>query len=406
MDKYRIENSLASGSTGKVKIAKYKNKSFAVKIIEKSVKSYKEVQKEMRIQAMISHQNIVKLVDNYESKDSYFIVMELAELELFDLIEPEVGLHPVLIHFYFRQLTSAIKYLHKNGIVHRDIKPENIMLNKNGDLLLTDFGNSTIYMYKGKTRRLTTIVGSYSYMAPEVLKGEYNHLIDIWSMGMVLFVLYTGTVLWKRPTLDDEVFSNYIMFKNHNYAPFTKLSPQIVKLFENMCNISVDKRIDIEGVESHEWVQKKSILENEKGMCINKNYITEYLSTTLVHRTSFSQPGKRNSRIAVGNIMSSQPFFKTFDLPMLKRIYIKGEKHHIIHNLQKIFQSKIIPFVINDNTIVFDTVDKFGNEMTGEIVIEKMNNSHCILFTRILGDVIEFKRLFNVIRDKLDELFD
>lgn len=405
MEKYRIENSLASGSTGKVKIAKYLNKSFAIKIINKSMKSYKDVQKEMRIQAMLKHKNIVKLIDSYEDKEFYFMVMELAELELFDLIEPEVGLHPVLIHFYFRQLASAIKYLHENGVVHRDIKPENIMINKSGDLQLTDFGYSTIFMHKGRTRKLTTIVGSYNYMAPEVLKEEYNHLIDIWSMGVVLYVLFTGNVPWKRPILDDDKFSDYIMYKNHNYEPFTKMSPQIVKLFESMCNISVERRIDIIGLMKHEWISKISIIEDLNGMCINKNCIAEYLSTTLVSRTSFSQPGKRNIRLPIGNIMSSQPFFKTFDLPMLKRIYLKEQKHIILHNLQKIFQTIVIPITINGNIIVFDTVDKYGNEMTGEIVIENMSNRSCIVFTRILGDCIEFKRLFYIIRDKLEYAF-
>lgn len=404
MDKYRIENSLASGSTGKVKIAKYLNKSFAIKIIDKTVKTYKEVQKEMRIQAMLSHKNIVKLIENYENTESYFMVMELAELELFDLIEPDVGLHPVLIHFYFRQLTSAVKYLHENGIVHRDIKPENIMLSKNGDLLLTDFGYSTVYMYKGRTRKLSSIVGSYSYMAPEVLKGEYNHLIDIWSMGVVLYVLYVGNVPWKRPVLEDDRFANYLMFKNHNYEPFTKMSPQIVKLFEAMCNISLDRRIDINELENHEWLCKKSVIENENGMCINKNAITEYLSTSLVHRTSFSQPGKRNARIPIGHIMSSQPFFKTFDLPMLKRIYLKADRSEIIHNLRNIFQALVIPVEIAENTFLFETVDMYGNKMTGEVVIEKINYCHCVVFTRIQGGCIEFKKLFNVIRDKLEDV--
>lgn len=88
------------------------------------------------------------------------------------------------------ELFRAINHCHANGIVHRDIKPENIMIGKDGNIKLIDFGLSK--RSKNKNQLLSTIAGTPYYMAPEVLDGEYNYHADIWSLGVLLYVLLSG----------------------------------------------------------------------------------------------------------------------------------------------------------------------------------------------------------------------
>jgi len=89
-----------------------------------------------------------------------------------------------------KKLVRAINHCHANGVVHRDIKPENIMIGADNEIKLIDFGLSKID--KSKNQHLTTIAGTPYYMAPEVLEGDYNNKCDIWSLGVLMYVLLSG----------------------------------------------------------------------------------------------------------------------------------------------------------------------------------------------------------------------
>ena len=149
--------------------------------------------------------------------------MELAEGgDLFDKVEADEGVGEDIAHFYFTQLIRAVSYMHSRGVAHRDIKPENILLSGEGDLKLADFGLAAMFSREGQTRLSTTVCGSPPYIAPEILQlngrkarngeqsGYQANLTDIWSCGIVLFVLLVGNTPWDEPTRQSYEFNEYI----------------------------------------------------------------------------------------------------------------------------------------------------------------------------------------------------
>ncbi|GAB1194825.1 hypothetical protein APSETT444_004076 [Aspergillus pseudonomiae] len=147
--------------------------------------------------------------------------MELAEGgDLFDKIEADEGVGEDIAHVYFSQLVSAVGYMHSKGVGHRDIKPENMLLTADGNLKIADFGLATLFEYKGVTKLSTTFCGSPPYIAPEVITcSNKNHmkgvgyrpdLVDIWSCGIVLFVLLAGNTPWDSPTESSYEFHEYV----------------------------------------------------------------------------------------------------------------------------------------------------------------------------------------------------
>ena len=169
------------------------------------------------------HQNIIHCVGSGEDAVWTWIAMELAEGgDLFDKIEADEGVGEDVAHFYFTQLIGAVSYMHSKGVAHRDIKPENVLLSAEGDLKLADFGLAALFYRNGKARLCNTVCGSPPYIAPEIISGRRSRRLDvldtgyaanvsdIWSCGVVLFVLLVGNTPWDEPTRCSDEFREYV----------------------------------------------------------------------------------------------------------------------------------------------------------------------------------------------------
>jgi BR serine/threonine kinase len=186
---------LGEGTTGKVKLAYHKDsgEQVAIKIVPKSAFIQKpdlenKVRREIALMKVVSHPNILKLIDVLESDRHLYMVLEYAQKgELFDYLVSQGSLSPQVGLDFFRQITLAIEYLHQLGICHRDLKPENILVDSNDRIKIADFG------FARWVRRdvADTSCGSPHYAAPEVIKGgQYDgRRADIWSLGIILYAL-------------------------------------------------------------------------------------------------------------------------------------------------------------------------------------------------------------------------
>jgi serine/threonine-protein kinase Chk1 len=240
----------------------------AVKILTLS-SNLKQLQKEKRIHSSLEHQNIIKYLCCTQDLENLYIFMELASGgELFERIEPDIGIPEEAAHLYFYQLISSLDYLHNMGICHRDLKPENLLLDDRGNLKLSDFGSATIFKFKGVTRILNTFCGSSPYVAPEVISlGTYQgDRADIWSAGVILYVLLVGNTPWAAPRVEEIEFANYTV-KNINCYPWTQFSDDILAIIMGLIDVNPSTRLKISDIKSQKWFARPNKLITEDGLC-------------------------------------------------------------------------------------------------------------------------------------------
>lgn len=205
---YAFQKTVGEGNFAKVKLAKHKltGAEVAVKIIDKTTLDEKKLGKlyrEVRIMKMLHHPHIVKLYEVIETKNTVFLVMEYAAGgELYDYLVVHGKMKEKEARAKFRQILSAVNYCHKKRVIHRDLKAENLLLDANLDIKIADFGFSNYYDPESK---LDTFCGSPPYAAPELFQGRRytGPEVDIWSLGVILYVLTTGCLPFDGKNLQE-----------------------------------------------------------------------------------------------------------------------------------------------------------------------------------------------------------
>ncbi|KAJ3297919.1 Map microtubule affinity-regulating kinase [Borealophlyctis nickersoniae] len=205
---YIISKTLGEGNFAKVKLAKHKltGVEVAIKVIDKTTLDDKKLSKlyrEVRIMKLLHHPNIVKLYEVIETKHTVFLVMEYsAGGELYDYLVVHGRMKEKEARAKFRQILSAVSYCHKKRVIHRDLKAENLLLDANLDIKIADFGFSNLYDPDSK---LDTFCGSPPYAAPELFQGRRytGPEVDIWSLGVILYVLTTGCLPFDGKNLQE-----------------------------------------------------------------------------------------------------------------------------------------------------------------------------------------------------------
>jgi 5'-AMP-activated protein kinase catalytic alpha subunit len=200
--RYEIGKTLGEGTFGKVKYAVNTDtgEQVAIKILSKAQIQQQnmgaQIKKEITIMKKVAHANVVELKEVLASKSNIFLVLEFIQGgELFDKIVRAGRFDEVTARKYFRQLVGAIAYCHKQNVVHRDLKPENLLLDREENLKISDFGLSNFARTddlppeaSAVDRLLHTTCGTPNYVAPEVLadKGYDGKTADTWSIGVIL----------------------------------------------------------------------------------------------------------------------------------------------------------------------------------------------------------------------------
>lgn len=215
---YNFIKMIGGGHFGTVRTATLKSDpthTYAIKSIlrENIAKDIKLLEEELAILTTVDHPNIVKFDQCYIDHRYVHIVMEYCPGgELFDRIVNAQKFTERVAADVMSQMLSAIKHLHGHGIVHRDLKPENYLMNdasENSEVKLIDFGLSKRFSQEAEVERMTTVVGTPYYVAPEVLKGNYDISCDVWSLGVILFVFLCGYPPFEGDN-NKEIFRNVL----------------------------------------------------------------------------------------------------------------------------------------------------------------------------------------------------
>jgi serine/threonine-protein kinase len=201
--KYRIVMPLGSGGFGSVYLAEdtWIDKKVALKVPHRQNLDFGELLREPRLLASMSHPNIVTVLTAEKQDNTFFIVMEYVPGETLEtIIEREGALDLSRALDYTCQICNAIDHAHRAGVIHRDLRPGNVLVTEQGMVKVADFGTSRFLEIAAHG---TTVIGSPPYMAPEQFQGKAVFASDIYSLGVTIYQMLTGSLPYDTPTPSD-----------------------------------------------------------------------------------------------------------------------------------------------------------------------------------------------------------
>ena len=355
-DYYNIIRMIGEGGFGKVyEVQNVKtSETYACKKISKTnILNYEHFKNEINIMSKADHPHIIKLYEIYESNRSFYLIMELCKGgQLFHKIIEKIQNKKMYTEKdaaeIFQQIISGIEYCHNQGICHRDLKPENILyLNnnneKNNPLKIIDFGFSKHF----KSNKFSSRVGSTNYVSPEVLSQSYTEKCDIWSAGVILFLLLSGTFPFSGSD-DRELFAK---IKSINYNMdgdlWKNISDDAKDLIRHML-VNESERYSAKEVLSHPWF-KIINNKNNKILNIDFNLFKKYSQENTLKKIVLYFIATRLNEKEINELSN---LFKNFDTDLNGQIsYEEFEKG--IFEIEKKSNS------INQNEIkdIFENVD-------------------------------------------------
>lgn len=267
---FKFQKVLGTGHFGTVRKAVSRtqaNFKVAIKTIDKNkIKNHELLQQEFEIMCKMDHPNIIKLFGKFEDEKYYHMIMEYCKGgDLLDRILDKGNYDESDAAFLMKKILRAVNHIHANGVCHRDLKPENFMFDSKSDdaeLKLIDFGLSNKFGCKFDTKIMKSCVGTPNYIAPEVLRGSYGLECDIWSCGVILYVLLCGAFPFfgsSKNELFGKILNTEVNFEDKRWR---RVSDSAKSLIQSMLKKEPSNRINAIDALKHPWFKVAKANEN------------------------------------------------------------------------------------------------------------------------------------------------
>ena len=412
MERYELGRLLGKGTFGKVHYARNleSNRSVAIKMMDKDkvlkVGLSEQIRREITTMRLVAHKNIVELHEVMATRNKIYFVMEYVKGgELFDKIEKSGKLTESAAHKYFKQLISAVDYCHSRGVYHRDLKPENLLLDEDENLKVSDFGLSALSESKRQDGLLHTSCGTPAYVAPEVISktGYDGAKSDIWSCGVVLFVLVAGYLPFQGPNL----MEMYRKIQHGDFRCPSWFSHKLKKLLYKILDPNPSTRISIQKIKESTWFRKgpeRTRTVKEKIPC--ENATTNAAPTLSVRRGKNAYEDVKPLPVTNLNAFEIISFSSGFDLSGLfiqkehrKEARFTSDKpaSAIISKIEDVAKMLNLRVRKKDNGVVKIQGRKEGRNGVLQFdteIFEITPFHHLVEMKQTSGDSLEYQKLF------------
>jgi len=328
LKQYLVGPTLGIGGTAKVKLAFNQNSQTKVALKIVKPKYTKSAEKEMDILKNLNHKNIVQVYDCFSNvlwegeKLTVFALEYANQGELIEYLMYTPKFEDDLARWFFTSLTEGVEYCHSEKVVHRDLKHDNCLLGENFVLKITDFGFATYY----EDEMMKTAIGTAQYAAPEILKGrKYTEAVDIFSMGVMLFIALAGSQPWRRASTKDRWFK---MVRTGNWKKFFeyhershKFTVQQKTLLTGLLDPNPENRWTLGDVKRCTWFNGKKLSQEEVAHRLK-------LRKRIVDKRKYEamQPNSKGNRRSVHIFSKSLPCVYFQPIPCLSFVtYKKAE---------------------------------------------------------------------------------
>ena len=300
---YKILQIVGEGTLSKVYEAQNRITDLkrALKIIKKTqnnIINEEEINNEINILKAIDHPNILKTYEFFSNNESYNIIMEYCKGgQLYTEIENNAPFDETYSAYVMYQIFSAINYAHNMNIIHRDLKPENILIvnrNKKNNYPNIKVGDFGMIKLLPKNTKQNKVIRSLFYVAPEVLKNNYNEKCDIWSCGVIMYTLLSNNKPFDGKN-EDEIISKIEKGEfDLKSQPFDKISDNAKDLIQKLLIMDTEKRINAQEALNHIWFK-----ENRSKELFNQIYdenvtiklidnLKKYKKTSIIQETALA----------------------------------------------------------------------------------------------------------------------